>query len=244
MPSPQELAKIIAEMRSQGLTKDEILETLRDMGVPDDAIAQALGGEFPGPSAAPSASPAVSAPAPASVPAQQSPSQPQQPKGATPRSEDDLFAPSPAPAKDVLSELMTAGPSTASREQESPQAESTSQPSSPAPAQSLAPSPPSQPLQPRDDFSSSVATPPILEEESVPSEKLDEIHQKVDALHRALSSSDSIRDDVAEVKEMLREIKRELHDVRSMFSAIQHLLQQILETDRSILVDLYEKAKK
>jgi len=216
MPSPEELAQIVRDLRSQGLSDSEILETLQDMGVPEDMITVALGG------APASAAPQPSSQEPVGQESESSSSQP------TPSS-DDLFPANPAPSKDVLSELMGT--------------DSSSPPPQPEP-QETPQNPPANDVNPRSDFSASVTTPPILEEESVPAEKLDEIHSKVDALHRALSSSDTLRDDMAEVKEMLRELKRDLHDVKSMFSAIQHLLQQILETDRSILVDLYEKSKR
>jgi len=233
MPSPDELAQIIKEMRSQGLPDSEILETLQDMGVPEDLIRSALGS-------------ATAKKEPLSAPPQQDqPSPPPQPEQTTPsppagggqaQSNDDLFAPSPAPKKDVLSELMTAGPSEAPAQ--------TAPPTTPSPDVQQVTEPSVQPTPPKNDFSAGIATPPILEEESVPAEKLEEIHSKVDALHKVVTSSSNLRDDIAEVKEMLRELKRDMHEVKSMFSAIQHLLQQILETDRSILVDLYEKSKK
>lgn len=214
MPSPEELARIIKEMREQGLTKEEIRETLADMGVSPDVVDAALAGKPVEVQTSPPAKEEEKTPPPA-------------PEPPAPSRDEDLFAPSPVPSKDVLSELMSAPPS--------------SQEGTPGEAPEVPP--PAQEAPPKEEFSADLATPPVLEEESVPSEKLEEIHSKVDALHRAVTS-DTLRDDIAEVKELLRELKKEIHNVKSMFSAIQHLLQQVLETDRSILVDLYEKSKK
>lgn len=203
MPSREELARIVEEMRSQGLGDDEIRETLEDMGVSSDAIASLLGGTPGKPE---------EEPAPSPPPRQSAPSS------------DDLF-PSTSQPKDVLSSLLSSEQKPLER------------PAEPSPP----PSPKEEP--PKEDFSASITTPPILEEESVPSEKLDEIHTKVDALHKTLSSA-SLRDDVVEIKEMLRELKKEIREVKAMFLAIQKILQEILDTDRSILVDLYERSKK
>ncbi|HIP74224.1 MAG TPA: hypothetical protein EYH14_01055 [Euryarchaeota archaeon] len=206
MPSQEDIARIIEEMRSQGLSDDEIRETLEDMGVPAEVINSLVG----------SGSAESSARAPkepvASPPVTQSPAS----------SSDDLFA----DEQHTSSTSVVPASSPPEPEQSEPQKEEP------------AASPP-----PKEEFSASIATPPIIEEESVPVEKLDEIHTKVDALHKTLSS-DSLKDDIAEIKEMLRELKEDIRDVKTFFSAIQKLLREILDTDRSILLDLYEKSKK
>ena len=253
MPSQEELARIIKEMRSQGLSDEEIRETLEDMGVPSEVIESLVGAADKGSS--PSASKQSSA---------DSSSDELLPTSESKSSDISLTKPSRSdtasnvPSKqnlldDIISEKGAAPESKSSSSpvlaQSQPgDAESSSQsgdlfPRRPSPKDAPPESKPAIPPHSDNDFSASIATPPIIEEDSVPSEKIDEIHTKVDALHKTLAP-DALRDDVAEVKEMLRELKSDIRDVMAMFLAVQKLLQEILDTDRSILLDLYEKSKK
>lgn len=71
-------------------------------------------------------------------------------------------------------------------------------------------------------------------------EHVKEIHRKVEELHTAVAKTD----DIVEVKERLAIIEEDVKELKGMLKAIQKLLQEILNTNRSILVDLYEEAKK
>ena len=258
MPSQEELVRIIGEMRSQGLSDDEIRETLEDMGISSDVIESLIGAADKG------GSNSLPEPSPPKTPKQSAADSPSDdlisklphsndaasgPSSESKPSDDHIpendAEPESKPSDELFSQPHPSKGDASSSPSESKTSEDLIPKNNPPSSTSSSPEPThaADPSHSEDDFSASIAAPPIIEEESVPSEKIDEIHTKVDALHRTFSP-DALRDDVVEVKEMLRELKSDIRDIMAMFLAIQKLLQEILDTDRSILLDLYEKSKK
>ncbi len=169
MVALEQLKALVSRLRSEGISEEEIAQTLREMGVDDTTISSLLG----------------------SAPTEKEPEQ-MTTEAPTATSAEELLPP-PAPESTSAVEEVRQTPS------------------------------------PEEDI-----TKLMLHEHA---EKLEKIEQKITA---ATVSPD----DLAEIKEMLREIKKELREYKAYFSAIQKLLNEILQTDRSILVDLYERAKK
>jgi|GEM_PF-6933155 len=223
MPSDEELANAITEMRKQGLSEDEIRETLSDMGVSDDVIAKLLGGQ-PTPATPPS-QPSANELIPERQPPTPVSAQPE--KAASPSSDDDLFSNLSTSSTDVVSNLISGG--SESSGQSTPSEEQTV--SEPAPNVAPIPSE-SKPLSP----------PPV----SVPApvSSAERSTSAVSSSPPTTAPATFASDDAAEIKEMLRELKKELKDQRALLSALQKILQEILDTDRTIVVGLYEKVKK
>ena len=303
MPSPEEIRALIEKLQKQGLSPDEIAETLSDMGIDPSAFLSSP--QQTTPTAQPSGViPAASqnAPqdddlfAPPKPPAPTTPS-PSPKQAPAPSSDYDLFsikaqivgapaAPQPTeppseqdvpsaqtlasasahPAEpvapgsvdetgqsveppiptapqveDVLS-TMLGGTSAAPAESQpitgnnaalSPA--TTETPNAPAPGMPSAP-----PAAPAEEFHATVTAPPLVEDED---RRLSEIHEKVHEIHSAVASG-SLAEEIAEINDLLHEVASDVKELKAMYSAIQRILQQILETDRSLLVNLYEDVRK
>ncbi len=167
MPNIDELKSLVRDLRSQGVSDEEIRKTLLEMDVEPSLVNDLLGGSSP----------------PLEVTTPENP--PQEP--APPEGGDIPVVP-PLPA-----------------------------------------TPPEEPPSPVEHL-------PSLET----AEKVDSLHRKVDSLHQNVAR----RDDIAIIKEEIAELRADLRDVKAALKAVQKLLQEILNTERSILLDLYEKAKK
>ncbi len=201
------------------------------MGVSGEVIAKLLGG--PVQATTPPASSTGDELIPKQPVQQSQPSE--QPQSPTTASDDDLFSNLSSGTTDVVSDLLSGDSGDATAASQAQQggtggtapivdAESTPQvtpiPSEPKP---LSPPPVSTP--------SSVSVP-----EEAPASTV--------SASAPPSSTAFTSDDLAEIKEMLRELKKELRDQRALLSALQKILQEILDTDRTIVVGLYEKTKK
>jgi len=91
------------------------------------------------------------------------------------------------------------------------------------------------------------STSPIVEHEELPeisalaavgaSSKMEELAKKVDSLHEKLDIS-PFRDDLLEIKEDLKEIKQEMEELKGMLNGFKKILQEILDTGRSVLVEM------
>ncbi len=315
MPSPEEIRALIQKLQNQGLSREEIAETLSDMGIDPSSLMEAS--SIPSQPQEASQAPSASTPAlpqqsdddlfvtrELSAP-QSSPSSPA-PTPQKPSEDDDLFnlkaqivgapkeppptaqdaeqpaesAPAPADAststsvpsttpetppipaapqvQDVLSSMLGAGgegeqvspsPDTdasssllAPDDQFASPATSAQQSAPVAAAAPASPAPPSVPStgNTSEPFHATVATPPLVEEED---RRLSEIHEKVHEIHSAVASG-NLSDEIAEINDLLHEVASDVKELKAMYSAIQRILQQILETDRSLLVNLYEDARK
>ncbi|NPA76698.1 MAG: hypothetical protein GXN93_03000 [Candidatus Diapherotrites archaeon] len=222
MPSDEELAKAIAEMRKQGLSDDEIRDTLADMGAAPDVIARLLGGSAsPAPALEASTSSATAATEPVDAPPDTTPAK----EASDAQDSDDLFASMSAGGSDVVSSLIGEG-------------SSESQPDDASDSDTAVPA-----VQPVSVAPKPLAPPPV---KGIPAADVSQtVVQHASNAPASSSASTSVSfDDIAEIKEMLRELKKELRDQRAMLSALQKILQEILDTDRSLIVGLYEKAKK
>ena len=303
MPSSEEIRALIEKLQKQGLSPDEIAETLSDMGVDPSAFLSSQqqsastvqpSGEQPvTPQSAPQDDD-LFAPLEPPVPTTPSPS----PKQASASSgDDDLFSlkaqivgapsdqeppeppseqnissaqtPTSAPAppaepvaqggvdekgqsveppiptapqvEDVLS-TMLGGTSTAPAESQP----TTGNNAAPSPATPETPNTPVQsmpsasPAAPAEEFHATVTAPPLVEDED---RRLSEIHEKVHEIHSAVASG-SLAEEIAEINDLLHEVASDVKELKAMYSAIQRILQQILETDRSLLVILYVDVRK
>ncbi len=91
------------------------------------------------------------------------------------------------------------------------------------------------------------STSPPVEHEELPeisalaavgaSSKMEELAKKVDSLHEKLDIS-PFRDDLLEIKEDLKEIKQEIEELKGMLNGFKKILQEILDTGRSVLVEM------
>ncbi len=234
MPSEEEISKAIAEMRKQGLSDDDIRETLADMGVPDDLITRILGGRPASPPSPEGASSSLS-------PQPHADEQSSQPPVASARAtaaenvrsparggvddSDDLFSPQPV-ERDVVSSLLSSG--------DSQQGGGDADSAATHPGSGSAPT-----VEPIHVESKPLSPPPLVQQ------PVEEPSTRAAGVAGTPAASGAVSpDDVAEIKEMLHELRRELKDQRALLSALQKILQEILDTDRSLLVGLYEKAKK
>ncbi len=235
MPSEEEISKAIAEMRKQGLSDDDIRETLADMGVPDDLIARILGGQSAS-SQSPEGTPSPPSPQPA---VDERPSQPPVTSAHATATEnvgsparggvddsDNLFSPRPVEG-DVVSSLLSSSDSQQGGSRDADSADT-------HPDSGSAPT-----VEPIHVESKPLSPPPLVQQ------PVEEPGTRVTGVAGTPVVSGAVSpDDIAEMKEMLRELRRELKDQRALLSALQKILQEVLDTDRSLLVGLYEKAKK
>jgi len=164
VPSIEELKALVSEFRSQGVSDEEIRETLKEMNVGSDVIESLLGASESPPS---------------------TPEETQQPE------------PEPEPSPEEI------------------------------PVPPLPQEPPEGPQE--------VEILPHIET----AEHVKELHRKIDTLHEKVPSSDEL----IEIKERLYNVEEELRKLHGMMEGLKKLLQEILNTERSILVDLYERSK-
>ena len=69
---------------------------------------------------------------------------------------------------------------------------------------------------------------------------MEELERKVQTLHEKLDTT-PLADDIAEIKEMIRELRRDLDEIRGMMNGFKKILQEILDTGRSVLVNLQSR---
>ena len=166
MPTIEELKSLVSEFRSQGVSEEEIRQTLVEMNVDKGIIEQLLG---------------------------------------------------------------SSSGDTQTDHVEEPQEEDSN-------ATSEEPPVPPLPEEPPEEADQEVETLPVIQTE----EKVEELHKKVEDLHKSVARSEHI----LEIKERLLEIEKDMKELKAQMKAVQKLLQEILNTERNILLDLYEKAKK
>ncbi len=108
-------------------------------------------------------------------------------------------------------------------------------PSSPAPAPTSEPASAPEPT-PEPSPPPEIAALAAVEASS----RVEELEKKVQTLHEKLDKT-PLADDIAEIKEMIRELRRDLEEIRGMMNGFKKILQEILETGRSVLVSLQNR---